>query len=95
MPREAALVTRVRRELDRRGAWTINLHGSVMGTTGLPDFLAVHRGRALLIETKAPGGRLRPRQRLVLAEAKKAGAVVVVAHDLPAVQAALDEIENA
>jgi len=93
LPREAALVTQTGRELERRGAWKINLAGTVMGTTGLPDFLAIHRGRGLAIETKAPTGRLRPRQKYVLERIRRAGGIVVVARELADVTAALDEIE--
>lgn len=94
MAREAALVRRTGAELDRRGAWWLNTHGSVMGRAGLPDIIAIHRGRGLVIETKAPSGRLRPLQRHVLAQAQKAGAIAVVARTLDDVKAALDQIEE-
>ena len=93
MPREAALATRTDRLLTERGAWWVNLHGSVMGATGLPDRLAIHRGRALAIELKSPRGQLRARQRFVLERIRRAGGIVVVAKDLAAIAAALDDIE--
>lgn len=94
MPREAALLARVVRLLNARGAWHFKTAGTVFGITGLPDIVAIHKGRGLVIETKAPRGRLRPRQKLVLAQAERAGAVVVVARDIDQVRAAVDEIER-
>lgn len=93
MPREAALVRRAGTLLDARGAWWFKTHGSVMGRAGLPDIVACVRGRMLCVETKAPGGRLRPLQRYMLARAERAGAVVVVADELAPIAAAIAEIE--
>ena len=60
---------------------------------GWPDLTAVmpFTGRALLIEVKAPEGRLRPVQAQMIEELKAAGALVVVARSTREVEQALEQ----
>lgn len=90
---EQAVVNAVARELNRRGAWHFNLHGSVMGIGGLPDRIATYRGHSLAIECKAPGGRLSKRQAHQLSRARAAGAIVIVARRLEDLTTVLDRID--
>lgn len=90
---EAAIVTACVRELNRRGAWHCNLHPDT-GRTGLPDRIAVYRGRALVLEFKAPAGRLRRRQAHELERAYRAGAVAAVIRDVDELRTLLDGIEG-
>ncbi len=91
---EQKVVDAVTRLLKKRGAWSFNVHGSVFGRNGLPDIVAIYRGRAVVIECKSETGRLRPLQRRELDLAQRAGAVVVVARSAFDVKRALDEIDE-
>jgi Holliday junction resolvase len=91
---EAAIDRSIKRELERRGAWTIKTHGTVAGRRGIPDWLICHRGRFLAIETKQPGaypGRL---QRHELDRVRRAGGLAIVAHSADDVRDALDTIDR-
>jgi hypothetical protein len=94
LPREAVVVAAIGRELTRRGAWWFNVHGSALGRGGLPDIHAVYRGVPLAIEAKGTGGRPSRRQLFELDRARRAGARAILADDVTAVQAVLDEIEG-
>jgi hypothetical protein len=49
---------------------------------GVPDVIAVHRGRTFALELKAEGGRLTEAQERVLIELREAGATATHAHGL-------------
>lgn len=51
-------------------------------TAGVPDLLILKAGILHALELKAPGGRLTPAQRLVLAHMENCGAQTAVAHSL-------------
>lgn len=51
-------------------------------TAGVPDLLILRAGQLHALELKAPGGRLTPSQRLVLAHMENCGAQTAVAHSL-------------
>lgn len=51
-------------------------------TAGVPDLLILKSGQLHALELKAPGGRLTPSQRLVLAHMENCGAQTAVAHSL-------------
>jgi hypothetical protein len=51
-------------------------------TAGVPDLLILKGGMLHALELKAPGGRLTPSQRLVLAHMESCGAQTAVAHSL-------------
>jgi hypothetical protein len=59
-------------------------------TPGVPDLLAVHRGRTFGLEIKAPGGRLSAVQRSVHAALCAAGADVATAWSLDEALAVLE-----
>ena len=56
---------------------------------GVPDLAVIHRGRALFLEVKAPGGRLSPAQRETHAALVAAGAKLAVVRDIEDAIAAL------
>ena len=58
---------------------------------GLPDLMAVKNGRLLCIEVKAGRDRLTDHQTAWLANAQAHGAIVIVAHSVDEVIAALDK----
>lgn len=53
---EAALVTKIRKTLDksRPGFW-IKIHGGLFQATGLPDIIGCYKGRFYGLEVKLPG----------------------------------------
>ena len=91
---EAAVVRASIRELDKRRAWHFNVEGTGHNRNGLPDRMAVYRGHPIVIEFKAPNGRLRPLQRWELERARRAGAHVVIARHRDDVAAVLDLIDE-
>ena len=91
---EAAIVAAIERELIRRRAWWINVHGSVVGRNGLPDIIAIHLGHALAIEVKQPRGRVSKLQAWELERIACAGGTAIVARSVQDVRTALDEIER-
>jgi len=90
---EAAVVAAVERELTRRRAWWMNVHGSGVGRNGLPDIVAIHLGHGIAIECKAPRGRPTKLQTWELERVACAGGTAIVARSVEDVRAALDEIE--
>lgn len=93
MPREAAIVGRILRELDRRGTWWIKTHGAGMGRNGTPDILACHHGRFIGIEAKAPRGQVAKLQAYELERITRAGGTGIVVRTIDQLTAALDHIE--
>jgi hypothetical protein len=90
MTPEGRIVAAVKRELDKRGIFHINLNGG-NGQTGLPDRLAFPHGRVLPIECKAPGtGRVAPKQAWVHEQFAKAGWPVLVVDDVAQLREWLD-----
>jgi hypothetical protein len=66
------------------------------GFPGCPDVLGqLHDGRLLAVEVKAPRGRLRPEQKVVLDRVSDAGGVAFVARSLRDVVAALGPLDGA
>lgn len=92
---EAAVVAAVQRELDRRRAWWMNVHGSGVGRNGLPDIVFCHLGQFGAVECKAPRGRVTKLQQWELERVACAGGTAIVARSIEDVRRALDEIEAA
>lgn len=94
MPREAAIVGRITRELDQRGAWWIKTHGTGTGRNGIPDILACHHGHFIAIEAKAPHGRVAPLQTYELQRITRAGGTALIVRTIDQLHHALDQIEQ-
>lgn len=91
---EQRVVDATTRMLDRRRVVHFNIAGG-NGETGLPDRMAVYRGRAIFMEFKAPGtGRVAPKQRWWLDRLRGAGALAVVVSDAQTVADLLDVIDT-
>ena len=87
--RELAVETRLVNEVKARGGMCIKILPVV---AGVPDRLVIMPGgRMYLIETKAPGGRVRPAQTVWHARAAALGVTVAV---LRSVEEVLGWIEN-
>jgi hypothetical protein len=59
-------------------------------TSGVPDIIAVHRGRVFALELKADGGRATNKQLACIAALREAGAVTSIAVGLDAALATLE-----
>lgn len=75
---ETALVKTLCRHLTKRGAWWIKTHGTTTGRTGIPDLIAIYRGRGLALEAKQPGNHPTRLQQHELDRARNAGAITAV-----------------
>lgn len=60
-----------------------------VSANGVADIMGAYRGRAVAIETKAPGGRLRETQKRFRAAWEKAGGIYIVARSPAEALAAL------
>ena len=78
MPRESSIVTSIMRELRRRGAMVIKIHGDPYMPGGTPDLIGCASGRCFALEVKRPGGKPRALQVQQLEKWRKAGAVAGV-----------------
>lgn len=90
---ETALARAGDRELRRRGAYWINVHGTNTGNTGTPDRICCYRGIYLGIEWKTARGRLSVKQRWHLDQIIKAGGIGVVARSVKDLSRLLDAID--
>lgn len=54
---ESKVKAKVKELLKAHGAWFFMPVSGGFGRAGVPDFIGVHRGRFLAVETKAPGGK--------------------------------------
>ena len=77
IPRESSIVTSIMRELRRRGAMVIKIHGDPYMPGGTPDLIGCASGRCFVLEVKRPGEK-RALQVQQLEKWRKAGAVVGV-----------------
>ena len=50
-------------------------HGSLYGTSGVPDIICCYKGRFLGLEAKLPGGRLTELQKRALEKINRAGGI--------------------
>ena len=77
-PRESSIVTSIMKELRRRGAMVIKIHGDPYMPGGTPDLIGCAFGRCFALEVKRPGEKPRALQVQQLEKWGKAGAMVGV-----------------
>lgn len=94
MPRENTIVGACTRELTRRGAYWINVHGAGVGRNGIPDLLFCHHGYFGAAETKTARGRVRKLQEWELERIVRAGGHAIVARSVEQLRQVLDHIEE-
>jgi hypothetical protein len=91
--------TRIQRAIQKmvkeRGGFVFKVHGSETMMAGLPDHVIVYRGVPVYFEVKTPTGQLSDRQRYVMRQLVKAGAVVGVPRSVADASAMLDEVDAA
>ena len=86
--REKNIERKIRKYLEARG-WYVHKVYQDEKSSGFPDLIALKGERFLLIETKAPTGRLRGTQKYVHYKLKKAGVKVIIAKDIKDIEEAL------
>lgn len=93
---EGKLVKKQKDLIIERGGRPFKIHGSDEGfqEIGIPDLLICYRGRFVGIESKMPGGKLRPAQRVVLHEIFKAGGVAAVCETVKEVDEILSYLDK-
>jgi hypothetical protein len=91
--------TRIQRAIQKmvkeRGGFVYKVHGSETMMAGLPDLAIIYRGVPVYFEVKTPTGKLSDRQRYVMRELIKRGAVVGVPRSVADASAMLDEVDTA
>jgi len=91
---EASLQGRILRLLLRRpGCWAVKFPGVLQ--RGVPDILAVYRGRFFALEVKRPGQKPTRLQRAVLQQIRATGAVAETVTSVRQVKGVLASIEEA
>jgi Holliday junction resolvase len=80
--KEKAIERRILSYLKASGFWTLKVHGGPWQTPGIPDVLAIRRGRAYWFEVKRPGQNATKLQERTIAELRSTGCVAAVVHSL-------------
>jgi Holliday junction resolvase len=79
---EAILTRSVRQLLNAAGVFHWKNHGGLGSAPGLPDICAVHNGRMVAIELKAPRGVVSPQQQQFIDRINEAGGLAFVARTI-------------
>jgi hypothetical protein len=80
--RESTIVDAIKREFDRRKAWTLKVHGSPLQAIGVPDIVGCADGRFFGLEVKVPGSDATKIQSWCLIQIMKAGGIAKVVHSV-------------
>jgi hypothetical protein len=92
---ESRIQRAIQEMIKQRGGFVFKIHGSETMMAGLPDLAIVYRGVPVYFEVKTPTGQLSARQRYVMRQLVKAGAVVGVPRSVADASAMLDEVDAA
>lgn len=91
--------TRIQRAIQemvrQRGGFVYKVHGSETMMAGLPDLAIIYRGVPVYFEVKTATGQLSDRQRYVMRQLIKSGAVVGVPRSVADASVMLDEVDAA
>lgn len=71
---EAAIVTAAQMKLRKMGAVVVKIHGGAL-QPDLNDLVGCYQGRAFMLEAKAPGKKMTPRQAVRSRQWASAGAI--------------------
>lgn len=93
MTTERAITEAIIRCLRQQGAHVIKTYGGPY-RKGLPDLIAVYRGRTLALEVKRPGGKPTKLQQHELGKFAAAGAVTGVVTSVEDVKRLLGEVDS-
>jgi hypothetical protein len=75
---EAAVKSKITKELRKRGAWYTMPHQRGYSQPGVPDIIGWFKGTPLAIEVKYNGNQPSPAQERQLIECEQAGAIALV-----------------
>ena len=89
MGKEGALRAKAKAMVKKKGGVVLPLRGWLKGT---PDALVIHEGRLILVEFKAPDGKLSPSQVALHRQIRQAGVTVAVVRDIEAAEKLLGPI---
>jgi hypothetical protein len=92
---ESRIQRAIQQMVKERGGFVFKVHGSETMMAGLPDLAIVYRGVPVYFEVKTPTGQLSDRQRYVMRQLVKAGAVVGVPRSVADASAMLDQVDAA
>lgn len=92
---ETRIQQAIQKMVRERGGFVYKVHGSETMMAGLPDLSIVYRGVPVYFEVKTPTGKLSDRQRYVMRQLVKAGAVVGVPRSVADASATLDRVDTA
>lgn len=96
MQPEAKLTRKIRAVFEREGARSFKIQASEEShqEAGIPDVLICLWGLFIGMETKQPGGKLRPLQRVVLHEIFMAGGVAAVVETVEQAESLLSYLKG-
>jgi len=79
---EKDIQSKIKRFLEKKGAYTIKYHGGIYSQAGTPDLLVCYNGKFIGIEVKNEHGKVTPLQNDNLKAIKKAGGIAIVARSV-------------
>jgi hypothetical protein len=92
---ETRIQQAIQKMVKDRGGFVYKIHGSETMMAGLPDLAVIYRGVPVYFEVKTATGQLSDRQRYVMRQLVKAGAVVGVPRSVADASAMLDDVDTA
>lgn len=92
---ETRIQQAIQKMVKERGGFVYKIHGSETMMAGLPDLAIIYRGVPVYFEVKTATGQLSDRQRYVMRQLVKAGAVVGVPRSVADASATLDRVDTA
>jgi Holliday junction resolvase len=91
---EAPIRTKIKKFLERTGAWVYHPHGAGASMAGAPDLLVCYKGRFLGLEVKRPGKNATELQAHTLEEITEAGGVSSVVYSVEDVKDILSRVDS-
>lgn len=91
---EAPIRTKIRKYLERMGAWCYHPHGAGAAMAGAPDLLVCYRSKFLGLEVKRPGKNATKLQAHTLEEITEAGGVSSVVYSVEDVKDILNRVDS-
>lgn len=90
MQPEGRIAAAIRTYMTEHGAFVFKVHGGPTMMAGLPDLIAVVRGRYVGVEVKTPTGKVSAVQAAVHRKIEAAGGLVIVARHVDDVKHLFD-----
>lgn len=94
LAKEKQIENKIKAELERRGAYFFKHAAGAKNKKGIPDVQCIYAGYGVVIEVKAPGGHVTPRQKEQIKKAADNGGVAIISSDVDFVIQVLDMLEH-